>query len=239
LAQLAPGPIPEEFLEALPAEQKTPAVRVALRSRHFVTGGGGPSFGVMHRLMADFLRGMAGERESDLLTAACHALAQVMTPERCRDPHHWPSMNLCRLHAELLFARGVSQVESAIEASEIGLTTAILASAQGDHAGARQLQEQVLEVMTRVLGEEHPATLTSMNNLAVTLNGLGELDAALPLLRKSLGGHRQVLGDNHPDTIAISKFLTRLEEPPATSGREHQSWIQRASRALAALFGKN
>ena len=34
---------------------------------------------------------------------------------------------------------------------------------QGDYAGARQLQERLLEVITRVLGEEHPNTLTRLS----------------------------------------------------------------------------
>ena len=38
--------------------------------------------------------------------------------------------------------------------------------AQGDLNGARELQEKVLEIRRRILGEEHPDTLTSMNNLA-------------------------------------------------------------------------
>jgi hypothetical protein len=38
--------------------------------------------------------------------------------------------------------------------------------AQGDHAGARAIQEEVLTVRRRVLGAEHPRTLGSMNNLA-------------------------------------------------------------------------
>ena len=33
--------------------------------------------------------------------------------------------------------------------------------AQGDLAGARALQERVLEARRRVLGEEHPDTLTA------------------------------------------------------------------------------
>jgi hypothetical protein len=33
--------------------------------------------------------------------------------------------------------------------------------------------------MTRVLGEDHPTTLTSMNNLAFTLRDLGEIERAL------------------------------------------------------------
>jgi len=35
--------------------------------------------------------------------------------------------------------------------------------------GARGLHEQALAACRRVLGDEHPNTLTSMNNLAATL----------------------------------------------------------------------
>jgi hypothetical protein len=38
-------------------------------------------------------------------------------------------------------------------------------SAQGELGGARELQEQVLKVSRRVLGEQHPDTLSEMNNL--------------------------------------------------------------------------
>ena len=41
LAQLASTPIPEAFVQALPDEYKSPRVRVALVSRHFVTAGDG------------------------------------------------------------------------------------------------------------------------------------------------------------------------------------------------------
>ncbi len=60
LAQLAPAPIPLEFIEALPDEWRSPRIRAALRSRHFVTSDGTTlSFGVMHRLTADFLRSVS------------------------------------------------------------------------------------------------------------------------------------------------------------------------------------
>jgi Flp pilus assembly protein TadD len=36
----------------------------------------------------------------------------------------------------------------------------------------------VLEIRTRVLGAEHPATLTVRNNLALVLRGLGQLEEA-------------------------------------------------------------
>jgi tetratricopeptide repeat protein len=51
---------------------------------------------------------------------------------------------------------------------------ALILGAQGDQVAARRLQERVLELTTRVLGEEHPSTLISMNNLAATLYTQGD-----------------------------------------------------------------
>ncbi len=62
-----------------------------------------------------------------------------------------------------------------------------------------------------MLGEEHPNTLTSMNNLAVVLYESNNLEDALRLLRKCLLGRRKVLGENHPDTLATAESLMRVE----------------------------
>jgi hypothetical protein len=44
----------------------------------------------------------------------------------------------------------------------------------------------VLTVLRRVLGAEHPATLMSMNNLAVVLSHLGKTEAARALIEDAL-----------------------------------------------------
>ena len=70
----------------------------------------------------------------------------------------------------------------------------------------------MLEVTTRVLGEEHPDTLKAMSNLAVLLFRTGDREGAIRLLRKCLSGRRKVLGENHPDTLATADYLRKLEE---------------------------
>jgi len=90
-------------------------------------------------------------------------------------------------------------------------------SNQGDQVGARQLLERVVEVRTRVLGEEPPDTLTSIWNLGLTLLDIGRVDA-LRMLRKCLDGRRKVLGDQHPDTITTAEFLTRFEHKSQSRG---------------------
>ena len=52
--------------------------------------------------------------------------------------------------------------------------------------GARALLEQVLALRRRVLGDEHPDTLISMNNLAATLYAQGETDRAVALVAEAL-----------------------------------------------------
>jgi hypothetical protein len=52
----------------------------------------------------------------------------------------------------------------------------------------------------KVLGKEHPDTLTSMNNLAFLLQSQGKYDEAEPISRQILALMEKVLGKEHPDT---------------------------------------
>jgi tetratricopeptide (TPR) repeat protein len=73
--------------------------------------------------------------------------------------------------------------------------------AVGDLAGARSLQEAALETERRILGDEHPGTLTSISNLALTLSALGDLAGARSFQEAVLEDRRRILGDEHPDTL--------------------------------------
>jgi hypothetical protein len=61
-----------------------------------------------------------------------------------------------------------------------------------------------------VLGEDHPETLTSMNNLADTRHSLGDLDGARQLHEQALAGRRRVLGEDHPDSLTSMNNLTEV-----------------------------
>jgi len=66
---------------------------------------------------------------------------------------------------------------------------------------------QVIETRKRVLREEHPSTLTSMNNLAFTLKGQGRLNEAISLIGKYLEVAKQVFGPQHPNVLSSIKAL--------------------------------
>ncbi|KAK2755649.1 kinesin light chain [Colletotrichum kahawae] len=58
-----------------------------------------------------------------------------------------------------------------------------------------------METRKKVLGEEHPDTLTSMGNLASTYRNQGRWKEAEELEAKELGICSRVLGEEHPDTL--------------------------------------
>ena len=59
----------------------------------------------------------------------------------------------------------------------------------------------MVDARRRVLGEEHFATLTAMNELAATLLVLGDHRAARELQERVIDARRRILGDEHPDTL--------------------------------------
>ena len=53
----------------------------------------------------------------------------------------------------------------------------------GDFPAARPYYEQALAIRREVLGEHHPDTATSLNNLGSLLQAMGDLACRPPLLR--------------------------------------------------------
>ena len=100
---------------------------------------------------------------------------------------------------------GQPEVEASIRAT-IGSTY----QAIGEYPLARAHLEQALEIRTRVLGEEHPDTLGSMNDVAVLYHEQGRYTEAEPLLLRALEIDERVLGREHADTLKTMNNLGSL-----------------------------
>jgi len=61
----------------------------------------------------------------------------------------------------------------------------------------------------RVLGPDHPDTLTSRSSLAVAHQGAGRPAEAIPLHEQTLAASERVLGSDHPYTLASRNNLAR------------------------------
>ena len=87
---------------------------------------------------------------------------------------------------------------------------ASLLDEKGDYDAAEPLYRRALEARERVLGREHPETLTSVNNLAELLHSKGDYDAAEPLFRRALEAGERMLGREHPATLSSVNNLAAL-----------------------------
>ena len=72
--------------------------------------------------------------------------------------------------------------------------------------------QQALEIRKAVLGERHPDTANSLNNLAFVLETQRDYAAARPLYEQALAIYKAVLGDRHPETASTMNSLALLLE---------------------------
>ncbi|MBR5718105.1 MAG: tetratricopeptide repeat protein, partial [Clostridia bacterium] len=70
----------------------------------------------------------------------------------------------------------------------------------GEYAKAKAALEAVVKIRERLLGEEHPDTAGSYNNIAEVYYAKGEYDHALEYCEKALAIYEKVLGNEHPST---------------------------------------
>ena len=122
----------------------------------------------------------------------------------CKD-HYRDALSL-----ELLSAR--LQAERA-NGESTGFTLSTLAKelqAQGKYNEAEPLYREALEGRRATLGNRHPNTLSSINNLGGLLYAKGNLAAAERLCREALEVRRATLGNRHPDTLNSIRNLGAL-----------------------------
>jgi hypothetical protein len=86
-------------------------------------------------------------------------------------------------------------------------------SNQGRWVEAEVLQAKELELCSKKLGQRHPDTLISMENLALIWKGVGHHEDALGLLQHCFDLRQEVLGASHPYTAStLATLRAWLEE---------------------------
>ncbi len=63
-----------------------------------------------------------------------------------------------------------------------------------------------------MLGEEHPDTALSLNNLAMLYQDQGKYEQAEPLLQQALAMRQRVLGEEHPQSLTLAENYSYLLE---------------------------
>jgi ATP-dependent DNA helicase RecG len=194
-------------------------VRDITMTDHAGNGGTVEKCLVLHRLTQAAVRSGGGKATGDAQDArathnAVAAISVVIIllcavfPSEPQHPRHWPRCRALMPHIQVLqqydAQDGQSQVSYAWLLNQLAL---YLKSGPALWGESQRLDRLSLAISQTALGEEHPDTLASMNNLATTLWQQGDLPGARSLHEKTLDIRIRVLGADHPDTLASMNNL--------------------------------
>ncbi|KAH8826755.1 hypothetical protein DL96DRAFT_1212611, partial [Flagelloscypha sp. PMI_526] len=125
----------------------------------------------------------------------------------------------------------------------------------GRHAEALALHLSVLEHQKRTLGDRHPDTLSSMNDLASLYGKLGRHAEALDLELSVVANRKHALGNEHPHTLmsmnnlatiykelgryteALDLYLSVVASQKRTLGDAHPDTLT-STNNLASIYGR-
>ncbi|MFG2447533.1 tetratricopeptide repeat protein [Nocardia fluminea] len=142
-------------------------------------------------------------------TRAVEALHAVLPDYQ--DPGTWPAWRVLLPHVDALTSHPTTtssdDVSTAILTASIGNRTGLFLSGQGLHTDAMSYLHQALTDRERVLGVDHPDTLSSRNNLAGAYGSAGRVGEAIPMYEQTLTDRERVLGVDHPDTLTSRNNL--------------------------------
>ncbi|WP_165423003.1 FxSxx-COOH system tetratricopeptide repeat protein [Ktedonosporobacter rubrisoli] len=187
----------------------------------------------MHRLVQAVIRqSLSEDEQAAWMQRVVMILAGIFpNPELLEK---WPECELYLPHA-LMATTWIEQEQLSTEeaASLLGQTGRYLYR-RGHYWEAEPLYKRALEIRRRSLGEEHPDTAMSLNNLALLYWYQGRYEEAEPLYKRVLEICEQQLGEEHPDTATSLNNLAmlyqeqgRYEEAEPLYKRALEIWKQR------------
>ena len=121
-------------------------------------------------------------------------------PADLQDPAGWPGWRMLLPHIDALANHAPPDTDTQDTARLLN-ETGLFLNAQGQPSRAAAYLERALAGYARVLGADHPDTLTSRNNLATAYEAAGGLGRAIPLYEQTLADSERVLGADHPGTL--------------------------------------
>lgn len=143
-------------------------------------------------------------------TRLIDSLRQVALRENDTDPAHNYLIGLAYLDGidvEVNKERGIELITSAAETDLLEAMEKLFdmyregSGVKLDYREALKWGKRLTDYYTREYGEEHPNTLTSLNNLAFNYGELGDHKKALELKEKVYVLRSHTLGEEHSDTL--------------------------------------
>jgi hypothetical protein len=210
-AWLAPNDIPHTLLTPPGTDPDDTAEAIGTLAAYSMVTDTGTTLSI-HRLVQTILR--APDRTDDSQAArhfhgrdraeetVLHHLAPPTGQDSATDSQ-WDTLtpHLIALAATTLPGRHRAPLTAAYT------TAAYRLRQKGQTARSIPLWEAALAQREQVLGDAHPSTLASRNNLANAYESAGDLGRAIPLYEVTLAQREQVFGHTHPDTLVSRNNL--------------------------------
>ncbi len=197
LAQFGPEPLPTALVKGL-GPVSTRLARATLAGRSFVTGISGEMFGCMHRVLADYLRGLASVDERNDAVAA---LLGLLPPAgQWLAPGEWPAIAAVVVHAQALVLRTTCATGEIVE---LGNRVGVLLGRQGRIPEAAALQRHVLALAAVSLPPEDRRCVIAAGNLGMTLLTQGFVAEGRRLIGDATALAERTFGPRDALTLAI------------------------------------
>jgi Tetratricopeptide repeat len=171
---------------------------VALRRYSLVSPLAGGLVSV-HRLVQAVTADQMPAKLAEAWRQAAATVIGAAIPEDPGQPDSWPDFAALLPHAQTALSPGSDGIQQ----------IAAYLGSSGSYAAARNLCEEVLDARIRVLGPEHPDTLTTQDELAAWTGYAGNPAGARDQFAALLPLREQVLGPEHPDTLDTRGSLAR------------------------------
>ncbi len=151
---------------------------------------------------------------------------------------NWMQCQILFPHAEAMLSYRVERSSFLEPWATVLFCASWYAKEQGWFDKAQEMAEASLQARVRILGEDHPDTLSSMTNLASTYQEQGRLAEAEELLIQVLKTEKQELGEEHPDTLAS---MNNLAEALSNQGKyeEAEAILRRTLMLREKVLGKD
>ncbi|MDR3079981.1 MAG: tetratricopeptide repeat protein [Streptomyces sp.] len=217
LAWYAPDDIPRDLLYPVAPAPEVDAALGKLAAYSMIGIGPDDTLSV-HRLVQAVARTADGHdpddpgdphRRAGDIDAARDTAADLLArafPADPRDPGNWPRCRQLLPHADALVSQHSPTLDTVDTAVVLSLASTYRRG-QGSASLALETSRRALTALERVLGPDHPGTLTARNRVADAYETSGDLEAAIALYEENLDDYERVLGPDHPDTLAARNNL--------------------------------
>jgi hypothetical protein len=192
--------IPRWLLQGTASQLDFDDALAPLLSFSLVRTGIGAQALTMHRLVQlSVRRWLEAERElGRWVKESIQALSAVFPNG---DYNTWEQCRLLLPHLKEVVGHTTEDREGLEKQAESALRAGSYLLLLGEFTTAESFLRLSLEIREKVLGLEHPDTLTSVSQLGSVLESQGKYDEAEAMHRRALEGREKVLGREHPDTL--------------------------------------